>query len=368
MEHKLSHTTTVTKQTAVPSENISILLKTLWGTPGKTLYQHLQTATKIYDIIHPFFYTLQRRGTMICTVCLAWRNTRLVNADAIDSFYIRYFVANPIFSGKGQRNKKIRASGPNGIIKQFMEQVFSTGAEIKAPAHHEAKALFYAYVESENEQSMHLCSHYLFRPVREMVTVPFSRFSPQVHACVRKAQPHEYDALRQRVEGQYAQHSLVCTEHLFYKDNFFVAEHDGRIIAGLQANPVQWRIKHLPGLSGKILIRVLPLIPYLRRLINPNKFSFSAIEGLFCEDGCEWAVNALLETVIAAQGHHSALLWFDSDCPVLSLVRKNCDLGLMDKINESGRAEIIVRGQGLTDEDWLWLENTPAYISCFDLT
>ncbi len=368
MEKKLSHTTTVTKQTTVPGEVIPLLLNTFLGTPGKTLYQHLQTATKIYDIRHPFFFTLKRLGTLICTVCLAWRKTELAASEPIDSFYIRYFVANPTFRGKGHRNKKVRSNEPNGIIKQFMENVFSSGSSIQTFSPHSAKALFYAYVESENEQSMHLCHHYRFRPVREMVTVAFSRFSPHAHSCVRKAQPHEYDVLRQRVEAHYAVHSFVCTEHLFYQDNYFVAEQDGRVVAGLQANPTQWAIKNLPGASGKVLIRILPFVPYLRRLINPNKFSFSAIEGIFYEDGCEWAIGALLETAIAAQGYHSALMWFDSACPVLTEVRKHCELGLVDKINASGCAEIIVRGQNLTDEDWLWLENTPAYISCFDLT
>ncbi len=368
MEYNLSPTTTVTKQNSVPTEIIPVLLRTFWGTPGKTLYQHLQTANKIYDVRHPFFYTLKRLGTMLCTVCLAWREARLSDNLHIDSYYIRYFVANPLVSGKGLRNKKERNSEPKGIIKQFMEDVFSSGSAIRTPALPEGKALFYAYVESENEQSMHLCNHFGFRPIREMVTVPFSRFSPKVHACVRKAQPHEYDVLRKRVAEQYSEHSFVVTEHLFYHDNYFVTELDGRIVAGLQANPTQWMIKNLPGISGKILVRILPYIPYLRRLINPKKYCYSAIEGIFCDDGFEWAISALIETAIAKQGHHSALMWFDSACPVLRTVRKNCELGLMDTFNSGGTAEIIVRGQMLSQTDWLWLENTPAYISCFDLT
>ncbi len=368
MEQQLSPTTFVCKQTSVPADIIPMLKSTLWGTPGKTLYQHLQTATKIYDVHHPFFFTLKRLSTVLCTVCFAWRKIDLNGDKNINSFYIRYFVANPLFSGKGLRNQKAKVREPKGIIKQFMENVFSSGSAIKTPALHDGKSLFYAYVETENEQSMHLCNYYGFRPIRSMITVPYSRFSPKAHPKVRKAHPQEYDLLRKQVVIQYSEHSFVNTEHLFYKDNYFVAEQDGRIVAGLQANPTEWAIRNLPGISGKILIRILPYIPYLKRLINPENFCYSAIEGLFCEDGEEWAIDALLQSAIAHQDHHSALMWFDGKCPVLDMVKKSCNLGLMDKINSGGGAEIIVRGQGLNNEDWLWLENTPAYISCFDLT
>jgi len=113
---------------------------------------------------------------------------------------------------------------------------------------------------------------------------------------------------------------------------------------------------------------MLPYIPYLKRLINPETFNYSALEGLFVEDGYEWMLDSLLESVIAQQKHHVALIWFDSECPVLEIFQSHCKLGLMDKINSNGEADVIVRGEGITDLEWTYLENQPAYISCFDLT
>lgn len=368
MEHNISPTASVQKQTSVPADIIPILNASVWGTPGKTLYRHLQIANRIHDVLNPFFYTLRRAKTVICTMCLAWRTIKCTTDNEISSFYVRYLVANPTFSSKGKRKQKENRGEPKGIIKQFIEEIFASGSAIKTTEKPDSKSMFYAYVESENEQSMHLCDLFGFRPVREMVTVPFSRLSPKAHPHVRRANPKEYPLLREQVASQYRSHSFVCLDHLFYKDNYFVAEHDGHIVAGLQANPTQWAISNLPGISGKILILVLPYIPYVKRLLNPDKFFYSAIEGIFCVEGHEWALDALLETAIEQQGHYSAMMWFDRNCPLYRMLRQHSKLGLIDKINTGGGAEIIVRGNHLDAEDWLWLEQTPAYISCFDLT
>jgi len=366
-ETKLSQSVSVF-QSDVPTEKLLALLdNTLWGTPGHTMYKHLQTRLRAFDIKAPFFFILERASSILCAVCLAWRSVCL-QEKAIDSYYVRYFVANASINRDGLRNKNAPKQKPKGFIKQFMEDIFSAGATIKDPLAKDRPSLFYAYVERENEQSMHLCNYFGFRSIRKLATLPFSRFNPRRNPSVRKMKAEERESVFLLVRRQYASHGLAVFEHLFFNGNYYVVELDGEIVAGAQANPVSWAIKELGGVTGKVLVKLLPYIPYLNRLINPGLFNYSALEGVFVQDGYEWVLDQLFESIIADQGHTVALMWFDTECPVFSLVKEHCSLGLMNKLNSGTDADVVVRGEMLCDDDWVELENTPVYISCFDLT
>ena len=51
---------------------------------------------------------------------------------------------------------------------------------------------------------------------------------------------------------------------------------------------------------------------------------------------------------------------------MIKIIRKYCKLGLMDKINDNGAGEIVVRGEKLSESEWLSLELNPMYVSSFD--
>jgi len=366
MENKLTKSVSIHQQEEYSPQILDLLKNTLWGTPGKTLYRHLDTSKTINHIISPQFFSLHRFDKLLCTVCLSEREINL-DGEKVKSKYVCYLAANPAISGNGQRNKSERFNEPNGIIKVFMKDVFSKGALPDPFEPERQKAFFYAYVESDNEQSLHLCSSFGLRSVRKLTTLAFSRFYPKKFESVRRAKIEEYDQVRQKITQYYSNHNFRCLDYIFYDDNYFVAEADGKIVAGVQANPISWSFKNLPGLSGKVLLKVLPHVPLLRRLINPGKFEFSAFEGIFCEKGYEWILNELFESVLFHQERNTALIWLDVDCPVLKTIRKHCSLGLMDVINSNGSGEILVRGDGLNESDWETLAQKPMYISCFDM-
>jgi hypothetical protein len=348
-----------------PSQEIVKLLSgTIWGTPGKTLYKHLQTAEKIEHIKEPLFFSLYRHSKLLCTVCLSRRITDLGRGCA-DFFYIRYFVANKSITGKGNIKTNSKASR-NSIIKQWMVNIFAQGSRINNKGN--GKAVFYAYVETENSQSMQLCSQYGFVPVRKMVTVPVSRFSPSESPKVRLAADTERTAILKLLKETYQEHRQVFLGNIFYKGSYYVYTENGQIVAGAQANCTRWAICHLPGASGSVLLKLLPRLPYLRRIINPQDFRYSAMEGFFCLPGYEYAIEPFIESIMHKQKNNAALFWFDTECPVYKMLISNCKLGLMAAINSSGHAHIIARGQGLESGDWHELKQKPAYISCFDLS
>lgn len=345
------------KTNSTPSPSvIKLLSETLWGTPGGTLYKHFNTKDTIFDIKSPRFFSLERNQNLVCTVCLAHRKVTLGN-DTIDADYIRYLAANPEINGNGKRKRLNGLNFSKGLIKTFMEEVFETKKH---------KSLQYAFVETENEQSIHLCDNFNLRKVRSMDTITFSRFAPKISNKVRRAKKSEYPSLLEKVIKQYRSYNLFNPQHLFYKDNFFVFETEGKIVAGLQSNPMRWSFTNLPGISGKILLNVLPHIPFMKRMLNPKDFTFSAFEGMFFEAGYEYVLNDFFEAVIAMQNNYKALIWLDSKSYMTQTIRGKCKLGLIDKLNDNGSGEVVVRGNNLDKEDWDSLYNTPMYVSSFD--
>jgi hypothetical protein len=359
MEKKLSSTVSIKQTDTATLATITLLKNTLWGTPGQTQYQHLETEKTIHDIHSPVYFNLERFDNLLCTVCLAGRKTN-IDEKLVDTHYVRYLAASPSINGNGKRKNTSAQKESRGLVKQFMEEVFLTEAT------EDEKPLFYAYVESDNEQSMHLCNYYGFRSVSTMTTMAFSRFYPKKAKNIRRALPAEREQILDAITGQYPQHNFLNLEHIFYNDNYFVAEVDGKIVAGVQSNPMRWAFRNLPGMSGKILLKILPHLPYMKRLINPGNFRFSAFEGIFCTPGYEWILNDLFESAIAAQNNYTALIWMDLQSPMIKIIRKHCSLGLMDKINDNGAGEIVVRGEKLSETEWLSLNSKPMYVSSFD--
>ena len=85
--------------------------------------------------------------------------------------------------------------------------------------------------------------------------------------------------LKQRLGEIFQQSALVLAQeyfytdfdffsdvHLFDNDDYYILKKGDEIIAGIQANPVHWKIKSLPGASGKFLVNMHTAFPDLRKL------------------------------------------------------------------------------------------------------
>lgn len=363
MKNKLTTSVSIDQSENYTPEILDLLKKTLWGTPGNTQYKHLGTEKTIADIKSPEYFSLQRNGKLLCTVCLSGRKVN-IGENEYQGSYVRYLASNTSIQGNVERQSSLHNKEHNGMIKSFMEKVFSQG--MIPVSDDEIKPLYYGFVESDNEQSLKLCSCFGFHSVRKLTTLLFSRFFPSPSLKVRKARQSEFGEIKEKVRRQYSNHNFLYFEYLFYNDNYFVAEENGKIVAGVQANPMSWSFKNLPGISGKILLKILPHIPLMKKLFNPAKFDFSAMEGIFFEEGYEWILDELFETVLFTQRRNTAMIWMDTGCPVLKDIKKKCKLGIMNVLNSTGSGEIIVRSDSLSEAEIKVLKNNPMYLSCFD--
>ena len=168
-----------------------------------------------------------------------------------------------------------------------------------------------------------------------------------------------------KLELQNSTTILRTFENINYQDNYFVIKEKDVIVAGLQANRVRWKIKEMKGVSGKILLKILPYIPILKRLINPDKYDFLAIEGIFIKAGYEDYLYDLLEGVLHHFATTSALIQLDSKSPILNLLKEKGNLGLLNFMKKAVNTHVMIKAINCNSS---FIKKGEVYVSSFDFT
>lgn len=347
---------------------VRLISDTIWGTPGGMRYQHFNPEEKIQDLGNPWYMVLERKSQVGGVLCLDQRVLK-EKLGEMDAFYIRYFS---VAEGLRRKTKvdaaaEARESRGQGLFKRFNKSFFNDPKPL-LEASNVGKALLYAYVEKENARSLEMVEQMGLEQVAEFKTKIFSRFFPKNRAGVRRYKSEEKDFLRNAIDAYFKNHGFFTSDGLFYKDNYFVLEQDGKIVAGLQAHAANWHIVEVPGFEGKILLNFGPYIPFLRKLINPKKHSFAAIEGFFVLPGFEKRIPELLEGVLVEMGVHSAVLWFDLLDPQLPKLENQLKWGMLQRFQNDLPVNVMMKQIGKWEEDERFPVQRPVYISAFDAT
>ena len=349
--HKL-----VKRDTIPPQSVIELLKNTLIGTNG-TLYQLLDTEQKIHNLHEPHFIYLERNGKAIGNFTICKREIN-IGGQTAPSLYIRYFAVANLFQGGDNKSH-----GKSGLHEYFKQLFNTSNFNPVLPAHE--KIMYWAFIDPENLRSFNMNEQFGFQTIGSFKTTAFSRVNPkrkQVERANMKDQPIILDALRDFYKG----YQLFSPIHLFEHNHYFVIRKNGRIVCGIQANAVHWKIKSLPGLSGKLLLKYAPKIPRIKKLINPDDHRFLATEGLFWETGFESEVSNLLEGVLAETGHNSLLIWTDSDHDFLTDLPVKW--GFIQRMKKNNLIHIVVKCNGYSEDEIITLKACPKYLSGFDMT
>lgn len=329
-------------------EALTLLKKTIYGTSGPK-YQHTGQENKIKSITSPYFFDLKENQKIVGTYCLSGRIVKIGSGN-IDSFYGRYFAVNPASSGKGYGSLLITAS--NKYIESTVKQPF----------------LFYAYVEESNGRSMRIFNKESSTSIGLLEAIVFSRLYPKQDSKFVQLQDNEQSTLLSLLNDTYKDYSLVNFDHVFYKQNYFVLKENGEIIAGVQANPVLWRIVDMPGLSGKFILNILPFIPVLSRLINPHSYRFVALEAIYVKSGHEEELQTLIESVLHHFSVTSALLLLDINSPIYKMLKESGKLGIMNSLKKRIHTHVMAKANGVAINQIKQFPEQPIYTSAFDYT
>jgi hypothetical protein len=345
------------KHDVVPSEALIDLLKnTLIGSEG-TLYQLLDTPTKIVKLKNSHFFSLVRADKLLGTFTICKQEINLLGRTH-NSYYIRYVAFDAKFQGGLKKGKS------DGGLHRFFKDFFETSTFDPAQTNY-GKSIYWAYIDPDNLRSINLNNRLGFEQIGSFKTTVFSRVNPK-NKLVKRIKPEDKSEVLKLVSSFYDSFQFFTTESLFFDDNYFVLRVNGELVCGIQANPVQWKIKSLPGLTGRILIKIAPYIPRIRKLIQPNNHRFLATEGLFWKDGFEHKLADLFEGVLAFTGHHSLLIW--SDCEHNFLENIEVKWGFIQKMKKDNTVAIMAKLNGYSQQELVDLKKAPKYISGFNVT
>lgn len=342
-------------------EIVALLKNTVLGTPGKLRYKPADIIRNMQQIDNIEFIQIKKGPRVLGTTGVITRPTNTARC-----LYVRYLsVESPGKEQPARKTKKrqVRKSRLKQLIGEQLTNYF------EQPFHEkEQPGCFYAYVETGNHQSRNLCETFGFSTSRIVNTVLFSRFSPKPSNNVRQVKPDNTDVFKHKLTEFYSNHSFFFDDRLTSFGRLYTLYEGEKPVAGARANKVVWNIVEIPGLSGFIMKRVFPYIPFLRRIFHPDNLQFLALDCLWHEPGNEHRVSELLEHICAVNNTHLGMYWGDRQTALTAYLKKDVKPGLMSKIAGTFSAYLMVRPINMSNAETAQMLSKPVYVSAVDMT
>jgi hypothetical protein len=327
------------------SQSVDLLKNTLWGTK-ETVYQHLDTEEHVAKVPHPFFFDLDKNGERIGTCCFS---KRTANGQNYDFWYSRYFAVD------AKRQGGVFGYMILKHIRKYFEQT------VQQPS------VFYAYVDASNIRSHKLVTHTGFKRIRSFETLTFSRLYPKKDKRVTLLATEEKEHMIDLLQQAYKDYLFCNFDPSFFDEKYFILKEENEILAGIRVHKARWVIKRLAGWSGALIIKLLPHIPVLSRLFNPEPFTFAAFDGVYCKTGCEKEFFSLMESVCESLNVSTGIMWLDSGSDLYHRLKGAGNWGIMDKLKENIPADVVAAFKNIPEEMQEKIVKHPAYISVPDI-
>ena len=288
------------------------------------------------------------------------------------STYIRYLAFQSSYQsdiGWRQKRKTLIKPEKDDSFRQKTLEIFSKPHLLDIPEVFEKdKHIMYAFVESMNERSKNLVSQAGYEYIRSFLTVAFSRFSPKADLRVSKLNSGEKPVMEALLLDFYREYSFFTTDYSFFSDRYYVLKEGNEIIAGVTAIPTSYKVYDIPGIWGWVMMKVLPGIPYFRRLFRPGEFRYLVFDAIYCKKGREALLADLFESVCAAEGFNTALTWLDDRSVLYDKIRTEVKMGALNRMLNAKPGLVYTRFINFTEEDKDYFYDAPAYISGFDFS
>jgi RimJ/RimL family protein N-acetyltransferase len=323
---------------------IGLLQRADYGTNG-IRYRQTGQEVKIHDLEKPMFFQLYERHELIGMYCLDERTLVMTETDAVTGFYGRYLAVEKQYAGRGYGH---------ALKRQAIRYASAT-----TPKPH----LFYSYIEAKNTRSLRISEREGFASVSMLATYIFRRYAPKRDNRFARLDKAELAGMSAKLSSYYIQHSYRTFAGIGYQDNYFVLEERGEIVAGIQANPVRWQFAQMPGIGGWITMNLLPQLSATKRFFNPENYSFLALEGLYLNAPRADLLFALLESVLAHFGMHSALWLLDQKDPANQLLGQT-GAGWLSGYQQNVTTHVMAKAVDVPPA--VYHTRNPLYVSSFD--
>ncbi|MCF8391496.1 MAG: hypothetical protein K9H12_12435 [Bacteroidales bacterium] len=348
-------------------EVLAHLNSSVLGTPGRIRYKLTRIENKLAHMTGLVFFLLRRKENLLGSIGFQKRSTSF--GDSVHkSWYIRYFYIHAPLRAKSQKKENLRdPHRGNNIIRDaalpYMKDPGMLFPEMHDPTE---KSMVYGYIESLNFRSMNFSEQMESETIRKFKTLIFTRLSLRPGLKSERIAPAMTEEFKKELKEFYKDYSFFTTENMFFNGNYFVHIENGEIQAGIQVHPEAWKIVELPGKMNSALLKILPLMPYIRKIFNPKDFRFLALEGIYFKEGREDLIEPLIESVCKHFKTYYALLWIDSGSELYEKMERSIDFGLVGKFFDKAEANIRVRFNNYSEEEKKAFYVNPSYVSAYD--
>jgi hypothetical protein len=353
-------------------EILYLLDHTIQGSEGGMRYslQNVSPRIEAYkDKIR--FVSLYKKNQVTGTIGSCFRLSGL-GSLTYPSTYLRYLAMQTTYQlepGWRRKRKIVLKPERDDSFKQKTLEIFSKPHLLDLQGVKEGdKHIMYAFLESMNERSKNLVSQAGYEYVRSFLTVAFSRFSPKKDKRVSKLEQEEISKMKELLLELYGDYSLFTTEYSFYGDRYYVLKEGEEIIAGVSAIPGVHKIYDIPGIWGWVIMKILPRVPYYRRLFSPGEFRYLVFDAIYCKKGHEKTLGKLFESVCAAEGYYTGLSWLDDRSGLYDKIRTDVNMGALNRMLNAKPGLVYIRFINFDEKEKEIFYEVPAYISGFDFS
>jgi len=353
-------------------EILYLLDHTIQGSEGGMRYSLQNVAPRI-EAYHENirFVSLYKKDQVTGTIGSCFRYSWLGKL-MYPSTYLRYLAVQSTYQLEpGWRKRRIVPEKPEreDSFKQKTLDIFSKPHLLDLKGVSEGdKHIMYAFIESMNERSKNLVSQAGYEYVRSFLTVAFSRFSPKKDERVSKLKEGEKPVMKELLSEYYKNHSLFTTEYSFYGDRYYVLKEGDEIIAGVSAIPGVHKIYDIPGIWGWVIMKILPRVPYYRRLFSPGEFRYLVFDAIYCRGGREEILGTFFESVCASEGYYTGLTWIDDRSLLYDKIRTEVNMGALNRMLNAKPGLVYIRFLNFEDNEKEPFFEAPAYVSGFDFS
>ncbi|MFN8240715.1 MAG: hypothetical protein U0X39_08195 [Bacteroidales bacterium] len=351
---------------------LELLDRTVLGSEGGMRYalQNISERIKIYhDRIR--FISLYKKNKVTGTIGSCFRHARLGDKSFMCS-YIRYLAVHSgyqsDFTRRELRREKIKPEKEDSFKHKTLE-LFGKPSVLEVEGLTDSdKHIMYAYVESMNERSKNLVNQAGYEQIRSFLTVAFSRFSPKRSISVSGITDDEKPEMLNLLSNYYKGHSMYTGEFVFREGNYYVLREGGKIIAGVNAIPNKYKVYHVPGVWGWIFMKILPYLPYYRRLFQPGEFRFLVFDSVYCQEGEEKKLERLFESVCSLEGFNTGLTWLDDRSMLYEKLKTGVNMGVLNRMLNAKPGIVFAKFVNFTDKEKEPFYDSPVFITGVDIT
>jgi hypothetical protein len=310
-------------------------------------YRIRDVEAKLSRLGGPHYLTLERNGDLAAVCVLNRRMTRLLGAP-VDTFHFAMIATEPAFSG--QKFASLLAEHAGMLCR---ERLGTPGAA-------------YAYIESTTDYSIRISDRLGSSLEAMLPLLVFSRFRPSDDYRVGLLKDGEAKGVVQRLSALYEGHVLDDFDDSVIPGEFHVLREGGEIVAGVQAEVLNWSVESLPGVVGWLIVELFPRLPLLRRLLDPADLRFLRLGNLLVEPGHEAHLIQLMNAMLARHKVPLGLVMLDARSPVYRMIRAHGQLGLLSHA-VGGAAKAVADFKGVSEADITRIRACPMLMSPLDV-